>query len=289
MAPTQPTIANYDDKTADQVTQRLRTLSQADLAKLEAYERDGQARSTVLDAITSLREREPWSGYDDMEVEEVNAALREGDGEAPVVCSSMSAGIRGAARLLSTPRAGGRRPRVVAVKRARLGRARRRVRLEAGSHPREPARPPSPLLARDRARAARRAVPARRAKPGGPLATPKERRAAAPRVLLGPQRGRSRPPRPPGLAAARRGRAAAPHVPLGPQRGRSRRPRRPALAEAPRGQATAPRVPAGAARSGAARRARAATPCLTRSRTLQARPVDRRLPRELPRRESPPV
>src|SRR5215204_4282632 len=82
MAPAQSTIANYDDQTADQVTQRLRTLSQADLAKLEAYERDGQARSTVLDAIASLREREPWSGYDDMEVEEVNAALREGDGEA---------------------------------------------------------------------------------------------------------------------------------------------------------------------------------------------------------------
>lgn len=82
MAPAQPTIANYDDQTADQVTQRLRTLSQADLAKLEAYERDGQARSTVLDAITSLREREPWSGYDDMEVEEVNAALRERDRDA---------------------------------------------------------------------------------------------------------------------------------------------------------------------------------------------------------------
>jgi hypothetical protein len=82
MAPAQPRIANYDEQTADQVTQRLRTLSQADLAKLEAYERDGQARSTVLDAIASLREREPWSGYDDMEVEEVNAALRERDGDA---------------------------------------------------------------------------------------------------------------------------------------------------------------------------------------------------------------
>jgi hypothetical protein len=39
MAPAQPAIANYDDQAGDQVTQRLRTLSQADLAKLEAYER----------------------------------------------------------------------------------------------------------------------------------------------------------------------------------------------------------------------------------------------------------
>jgi hypothetical protein len=36
----------------------------------------------VLDAITSLCEREPWSGHDDMEVEEVNAALRERDADA---------------------------------------------------------------------------------------------------------------------------------------------------------------------------------------------------------------
>jgi len=81
MARGEPTIANYDDKNAEEVVQRLRTLSQADLAKLEAYERQGQARSTVLEAIASLRGAEPWSGYDDMEVDEISAALRDRDGD----------------------------------------------------------------------------------------------------------------------------------------------------------------------------------------------------------------
>jgi len=109
MAPAQPAIANYDDQAGDQVTQRLRTLSQADLAKLEAYERDGQARSTVLDAITSLREREPWSGYDDMEVEEVNAALRERDADAAgrvLELRSNSAALAAWPALLLLPRRG---------------------------------------------------------------------------------------------------------------------------------------------------------------------------------------
>jgi hypothetical protein len=82
MPPTEPTIANYDAQTADEITQRLRKLSQADLATLEAYEKRGQARSTVLERIAALRGDMPWPGYDDMEVEEVNAALKQRDGDA---------------------------------------------------------------------------------------------------------------------------------------------------------------------------------------------------------------
>ena len=82
LAQSEPIIANYDDQTAEEIKQRLRKLSQADLAKLEAYEKQGQARSTVLEAIAALRGDEPWSGYDDMEVEEVNEALRQRDGDA---------------------------------------------------------------------------------------------------------------------------------------------------------------------------------------------------------------
>src|SRR5215208_3706295 len=55
MARPKPTIADYDDQSADQVVQRLRKLSQTDLTKLEDYERQGQARRTVLEAIASLR------------------------------------------------------------------------------------------------------------------------------------------------------------------------------------------------------------------------------------------
>jgi hypothetical protein len=78
----EPTIANYDAQTAEEITQRLRKLSQADLAKLEAYEKQGQARTTVLDAISALRGDAPWSGYDDMEAEEVNDALKRRNGDA---------------------------------------------------------------------------------------------------------------------------------------------------------------------------------------------------------------
>ena len=81
MAQSEPIIANYDDQTAEEIKQRLRKLSQADLAKLEAYEKQGQARSTVLEAIAALRGDEPWSGYDDMEVEVVNDALKQRDGD----------------------------------------------------------------------------------------------------------------------------------------------------------------------------------------------------------------
>jgi hypothetical protein len=82
MPENEPAIANYDDQTADEIKQRLRTLSQADLGKLEAYEKQGQARSTVLEAIAALRTDAPWSGYDEMEVEEINDALRQRDGDA---------------------------------------------------------------------------------------------------------------------------------------------------------------------------------------------------------------
>jgi hypothetical protein len=81
MPPPEPTIANYDERTASEIKQRLRKLSQDDLGKLEAYEKQGQARSTVLEAIAALRGDQPWPGYDDMEVEEINDALKQRDGD----------------------------------------------------------------------------------------------------------------------------------------------------------------------------------------------------------------
>jgi hypothetical protein len=82
MPQTEPAIANYDDHTAEEIRQRLRKLSQADLSKLEAHEKQGQGRRTVLETIAALRGDEPWSGYDDMEVEAVNDALKRRDGDA---------------------------------------------------------------------------------------------------------------------------------------------------------------------------------------------------------------
>jgi ferritin-like metal-binding protein YciE len=74
-------IAGYDGLTADEVVSRLSGLSQVDLAKVDAYERKNQDRSTVLDRVASLRGDEPWAGYDELNVAEVRAVLGEGDEE----------------------------------------------------------------------------------------------------------------------------------------------------------------------------------------------------------------
>jgi hypothetical protein len=75
------TIARYDSLTADEITSRLTDLSQIDLAKVDAYERKNQNRTTVLSRISTLRGDEPWPGYDELTAAEVQAGLSEGDGE----------------------------------------------------------------------------------------------------------------------------------------------------------------------------------------------------------------
>src|SRR3954453_1570801 len=72
-------IARYDSLTADEITSRLSELSQIDLAKIDAYERKNQNRTTVLSRIASLRGDEPWPGYDELTAAEVQAVLSEGD------------------------------------------------------------------------------------------------------------------------------------------------------------------------------------------------------------------
>src|SRR4051794_6390934 len=72
-------IARYDSLNADEVTSRLSDLSQIDLAKVDAYERRNQNRSTVLGRISTLRSSEPWPGYDELSVSEIQSVLSEGD------------------------------------------------------------------------------------------------------------------------------------------------------------------------------------------------------------------
>jgi ferritin-like metal-binding protein YciE len=72
-------IARYDSLTAAEVLEKLSGLSQIDLAKVDAYERKNQNRSTVLGRTSALRREEPWAGYDELNVNEVNAVLGEGD------------------------------------------------------------------------------------------------------------------------------------------------------------------------------------------------------------------
>ncbi|HET9105349.1 MAG TPA: DUF892 family protein [Solirubrobacteraceae bacterium] len=74
-------IPRYDSLTADEITSRLPGLSQVDLAKVDAYERKKENRTTVLNRISTLRGDEPWTGYDELNASEVQAALADGDDE----------------------------------------------------------------------------------------------------------------------------------------------------------------------------------------------------------------
>jgi ferritin-like metal-binding protein YciE len=72
-------IARYDRLTAEEIAGRLPELSQIDLAKIDAYEREHQNRTTVLSRIDTLRGSEPWPGYDELGVQEIRIALDDAD------------------------------------------------------------------------------------------------------------------------------------------------------------------------------------------------------------------
>ena len=72
-------ISNYGSLSANEVQEKLSELSQVDLAKVNAFERKNQDRSTITDRIESLQASEPWPGYDELGVEEIRAAVSEGD------------------------------------------------------------------------------------------------------------------------------------------------------------------------------------------------------------------
>src|SRR5512135_336536 len=72
-------IARYDSLTAEQILSKLPELSQIDLAKVDSYERKNDNRTTILSRISALRGQEPWLGYDELTVAEIEAVLGEGD------------------------------------------------------------------------------------------------------------------------------------------------------------------------------------------------------------------
>ena len=72
-------IAGYDKLTAEEIVAKLSELSQIDLAKVDAYERKHQNRTTVLERVSTLRGDEPWPGYDELTVAELQTALGKAD------------------------------------------------------------------------------------------------------------------------------------------------------------------------------------------------------------------
>jgi ferritin-like metal-binding protein YciE len=74
-------IPRYDSLTVEEINGRLSSLSQIDLAKIDSYERRHQDRTTILGRVSTLRGSEPWPGYDELTVSEVQTALADGDDE----------------------------------------------------------------------------------------------------------------------------------------------------------------------------------------------------------------
>jgi len=61
------------------VIARLPDLTQQELGKVERYERRNGERQTVLSRIESLREDQPWRGYDGHNVDEIKKKLARAD------------------------------------------------------------------------------------------------------------------------------------------------------------------------------------------------------------------
>src|SRR4051812_16514348 len=72
-------IAGYDKLTAEEIVAKLSELSQIELAKVDSYERKHENRTTVLERISTLRGDEPWPGYDELNVSELETALGKAD------------------------------------------------------------------------------------------------------------------------------------------------------------------------------------------------------------------
>lgn len=70
-------ISRYGDLTADEISSRLPQLSQIEIAKIDAYERKHQNRTTIRSRISSLQADEPSPGYDELTAAEIVAVLSE--------------------------------------------------------------------------------------------------------------------------------------------------------------------------------------------------------------------
>jgi ferritin-like metal-binding protein YciE len=94
-------IARYDKLTADEITSRLTELSQIDLSKVDAYERRHDNRATILSRIDTLRGNEPWAGYDELNVSEIEKALSAADEDRVKTVRTYERAHKGRASILN--------------------------------------------------------------------------------------------------------------------------------------------------------------------------------------------
>ena len=72
-------IPRYRSRSAEEILSELSELSESDLGKIEVYERKNSNRRAITSRIRVLGGEEPWPGYDELTVAEIEAVLNEGD------------------------------------------------------------------------------------------------------------------------------------------------------------------------------------------------------------------
>jgi predicted ester cyclase len=72
-------FSGYDRADEMELVRELHLHSQAELERIEAYERSHKSRTRVLNKLHYLRQSEPIPGYDDLSVEEIAAAVEDAD------------------------------------------------------------------------------------------------------------------------------------------------------------------------------------------------------------------
>ncbi len=74
-------IANYEQLSTKEITDRLHLLTQVELGVIEEHERSHRERAPVLTKLGWMREEEPLPGYDQLEASKVVAILTDADAE----------------------------------------------------------------------------------------------------------------------------------------------------------------------------------------------------------------
>lgn len=75
------TPEGYDSLTAAEIIEKLPQFSQLELSEVELYEQAHQARQTILQRLETLRGPEPWPGYDELTVPDIETRIAAGDND----------------------------------------------------------------------------------------------------------------------------------------------------------------------------------------------------------------
>jgi cobalamin biosynthesis Mg chelatase CobN len=75
------TTEGYDSLTAAEIIEKLPQFSQLELGEVELYEKAHQARQTILQRLETLRGPEPWDGYDELTVPDIETRIAAGDND----------------------------------------------------------------------------------------------------------------------------------------------------------------------------------------------------------------